>query len=53
MSSINSRTSNPNGVNAPLEPGAGKATLHLQGTSNSNAPQTDKGYRKLRNGTVE
>lgn len=53
MSSINSTISDPNGVNNPIEKGAGRATLHLQGTTSPSAPKTDKGYRKFRNGYVK
>ena len=53
LNSVGSNRNNPNNVNNPIESGAGRATLHLQGASNPRAPQTDKGYRKLRNGTVE
>jgi RHS repeat-associated protein len=53
LNSVGSNINNPNNVNNPIESGAGRATLHLQGTSNPRAPQTDKGYRKLRNGTVK
>ncbi len=51
-SPIGSTTADPTKANMPTG-GAGKATLHLQGTSSSSAPKTSQGYRKLRNGTVE
>ncbi len=51
-SPIGSTTTDPTKANVPTG-GAGRATLHLQGTSSPSAPKTNQGYRKLRNGTVE
>ena len=53
VSAIGSSINQPNKANKPLEAGAGRATLHLVNTNSVSAPKTDKGYRKLRNGTVK
>jgi RHS repeat-associated protein len=53
VSAIGSTLNQPNKASKPLEPGAGRATLHLVNTNSVSAPKTDKGYRKLRNGTVK
>ncbi|POS00520.1 RHS repeat-associated protein, partial [Flavobacterium croceum DSM 17960] len=51
-SPIKSTASEPEKVAKPRG-GAGRATLHLEGTTDPRAPQTNKGYRRLRNGTVK
>lgn len=52
-SPIGSTVSEPNKTNEPLHGGPGRATLHLKNQTDVKAPKTNKGYRRLRNGTVE
>lgn len=50
---MNTSVKNPTGVKNRKGSGVGRATIHIIGGYNPRAPKTEKGYKRLNNGTVK